>query len=118
MSTFWYLVIGLIAGILGGAFGIGGGAFMVPALIIFMQVNTHVAIGTSLAAIIAISIAGTWRHFVLENIQAKIALLMSVSGFVGAILGASLIEKLPAIYARRALAIFLIYSAIRLWWSK
>lgn len=118
MSTFWYLFIGLIAGILGGAFGIGGGAFMVPVLIIFMQVNTHVAIGTSLAAIVAISIAGTWRHFTLGNLEAKIALLMSLSGFIGSILGASLVEKLPAIYARRALAVFLIYSAIRLWWSK
>lgn len=118
MATFWYLLIGFSAGILGGAFGIGGGAFMVPALIIFMQVNTHIAIGTSLAAIIAISMAGTWRHFTLGNIDAKIALLMSLSGFVGSILGASLIEKIPAMYARRALAFFLVYSAIRLWWSK
>lgn len=114
----WYIVIGLVAGILGGAFGIGGGAFIVPVLIIFMHVNTHIAIGTSLAVIIFISIAGSMRHLSLGNLDIKNAILMSIGGIVGAIIGASLVEKLPAIYAKRALAVFLLYSAIRLWMTK
>ena len=113
-----YILIGLLAGLLGGAFGIGGGALIVPALIILMKVETHVAIGTSLAAIIFISMSGAIRHYTLHNLDLHLVLLISLGGIIGAVIGATLVDKIPPIYAKRALAVFLLYSAIRLWLSK
>ena len=118
MAFLGYLLLGLLAGILAGAFGIGGGVLIVPVLIILFKQPYHTAIGTSLMVIIAISISGALRHWTLDNVSLKIALFVAIGGILGAVLGASFIENVPPIYAKRALATFLIYSAIRLWIAK
>jgi uncharacterized membrane protein YfcA len=38
-----------------------------------------------------------------------------VAGVIGAVLGSLLIQKVPDAYARKAFAVFLIYSAWKLW---
>ena len=48
MSIMLYLVVGLIGGTLSGAFGLGGGAFMVPVFVLFFGLSQHQAQGTSL----------------------------------------------------------------------
>ena len=118
MIVLAYFAIGALAGLLGGAFGIGGGIVMVPALIVLFKQQIHTAIGTSMMVIVPIAIAGALRHYSLDNVQLKIALLAGLGGIIGAIIGASIIVKIPPIYVKRAFALFLIYSAIRLWLSK
>ena len=54
-----YALIGLLAGLASGCFGIGGGALVVPALTLLCGVPYHVAVGTSLALIIPITFAGS-----------------------------------------------------------
>ena len=46
------ILIGLVAGILGGLLGLGGGLIMIPALIFFMGLSQHQATGTSLAVML------------------------------------------------------------------
>jgi len=118
MTIFYYIAIGALAGFLGGAFGIGGGIVMVPALLVLFKQPIHIAIGTSMIAIIPIAISGGLRHYSLNNVNLNIALFAALGGIIGAIIGASLIVKIPPFYVKRAFAIFLIYSAIRLWFSK
>lgn len=64
-----YLVLGLFAGLASGLFGIGGGAVIVPVLMgVFMHegiadaVIMQLALGTSLATIVATSVASIWAH--------------------------------------------------------
>lgn len=64
-----YLSVGAVAGSFGGLFGIGGGAVVVPVLIYSFsahgmspEVLTHMAIGTSLAAIVATSVSAIVTH--------------------------------------------------------
>ncbi|HFE52669.1 MAG TPA: sulfite exporter TauE/SafE family protein [Bacteroidetes bacterium] len=116
--TIWYGLMGLAAGILGGAFGIGGGALMVPVMIVLLGVPVHVAFGTSLAVIVPLAFAGALRHLSLGNVNWQIVLPAAVGGIIGSVAGATLIEKVPAIYAKRAMAVFLVYSAFRMWTSK
>jgi len=118
MAILQYIGLGLAAGLLAGGFGIGGGALMVPVLIIFLGVETHVAIGTSLAIIVPIALSGAARHFTLQNVDLNIVLPAAIGGIVGAIIGATLIDNVPALYAKRGLALFLIYASVRLWFSK
>ena len=118
MASIGYLILGLLAGLLAGAFGIGGGVLIVPVLIILFKQSYHIAVGTSLMVIIAISISGALRHWTLDNVSLNIALFVAIGGILGAVLGATLIENVSPIYAKRALAIFLVYSAIRLWIAK
>jgi uncharacterized membrane protein YfcA len=51
----------------------------------------------------------------LNTVDWRIAGACAVTGIIGAIAGAFLIQKVPEIYARRAFAVFLLYAAWRLW---
>jgi len=110
-----YALIGLLAGLASGCFGIGGGALIVPALTLICGVPYHVAVGTSLALIIPITFAGTLTSWKLNTVDWRIAGACAITGIIGAIAGAFLIQKIPEIYARRAFAVFLLYAAWRLW---
>ena len=110
-----YALIGLAAGLASGCFGIGGGALVVPALTLLCGVPYHVAVGTSLALIIPITFAGTLTSWKLNTVDWRIAGACAITGIIGAIAGAFLIQKVPEIYARRAFAVFLLYAAWRLW---
>lgn len=110
-----YIVLGLVAGLASGCFGIGGGAIIVPALSVWFGVPYHVAVGTSLALIIPISLAGSAAHYKMDGVDWRIFTYCAVAGMIGAVLGSLLVQKIPEIYARRAFAVFLVYSAWKLW---
>jgi uncharacterized protein len=110
-----YIVLGLVAGFASGCFGIGGGAVVVPILILLFKIDYHVAVGTSLALILPISLAGSATNASLGKINWQIFAWCAVTGMIGAWLGAQFIQKIPALYAKRAFAVFLVYSAWRLW---
>jgi len=114
-QTLLYAGIGLLAGLTAGWFGIGGGTIVVPALILLCGVPYHVAVGTSLALIIPISLAGTATSWKLNTVDWKIVFACAVTGMIGAVAGSYLIQKVPEMIARRAFAVFLIYAAWRLW---
>jgi uncharacterized membrane protein YfcA len=118
MTILAYFALGALAGLLGGAFGIGGGVVMVPALLVIFKQPIYIAIGTSMMVVVPIAISGALRHYSLNNVNMQIALLAGLGGIIGAIIGASIVVKIPAFYVKRAFALFLIYSAIRLWFSK
>lgn len=118
MTFLLIIVIGAVAGLLGGTFGVGGGIVMVPAFLLLLKEPVHTAIGTSLMVVIPISIAGALRHYTLNNVHFSIVLWAGLGGIIGAVLGASIIEHVPALYVKRAFALFLIYSAVRLWIAK
>jgi uncharacterized protein len=113
--TLLYAGIGLLAGLASGSFGIGGGTIIVPALILLCGVPYHVAVGTSLALIIPISLAGTTTSWKLHTVDWKIAFACAVTGMIGAVVGSFLIQKVPEMIARRAFALFLLYASWRLW---
>ena len=114
-QTLLYAGIGLLAGLSAGWFGIGGGTIIVPALILLCGVPYHVAVGTSLALIIPISLAGTATSWKLNTVDWKIVFACAVTGMIGAVAGSYLIQKVPEMIARRAFAVFLLYAAWRLW---
>ena len=110
-----YIILGLVAGMASGAFGVGGGAIIVPALSLWFGVPYPVAVGTSLALIIPISLSGSITHYSLGGINWKIFMFCGIAGVIGAVLGSLLIQKVPDAYARKGFAVFLIYSAWKLW---
>ncbi len=110
-----YIALGLVAGIAAGSFGIGGGALIVPALALWFRVPYTVAVGTSLALIIPISLAGALTHQKFGNVDWRIFLACAIAGVIGAVAGSLLIDRVPEIYARRGFAVFLLYAAWQLW---
>jgi len=118
MNFAFVTLIGLAAGLVGGALGVGGGLLIVPALVLLFKQPYHTAVGTSLMVIIPIAVAGALRHHALGNTNFHLAAAMAIGGIIGAISGATLIQYIPALVAKRVFAVFLVYVAIRMWYGK
>lgn len=83
------LVIGLVAGVAGGLFGIGGGAIMVPAMVLLLGMDQKFATGTSIAAQIApIGILAALVYYRNGNLNIKHALVIAIGLIVGNLFGA------------------------------
>ncbi|MBW4644407.1 MAG: sulfite exporter TauE/SafE family protein [Goleter apudmare HA4340-LM2] len=83
------LLIGLVAGVAGGMFGIGGGAIMVPAMVLLLGLDQKFATGTSIAAqILPIGILGAAVYYRSGNLNIKYALLIAAGLIVGNLFGA------------------------------
>ena len=88
------LVTGVVAGLIAGLFGVGGGIVIVPILFwIFTSLNfpneilMHMAIGSSLATIIPTSIASARAHYRRGSIDINVIKKWGFGMFLGALLG-------------------------------
>jgi uncharacterized membrane protein YfcA len=98
----WKLVlIGLVAGLLSGGFGVGGGIVLVP-LLLAVGFDRHRSHATSLASIFPIAIAGALSFALAGNVELGLGVAVGVGGVVGSIVGASVMNKLST----RSLSIF------------
>ncbi len=106
---------GLLAGALSGSMGIGGGSAMVPIMVIGFGFSQTLAQGTSLAAIVPISLVGAYTHFRQGNVLLRPALWMGAVGAPLAAAGALLAQHVPGPLLGRLFGLFLLFSAYRLW---
>ena len=82
------LIIGLVAGLLSGMVGIGGGIVIVPALVYFLGVNQHLAQGTSLAMmLLPVGILGVMNYYNQGAVDFKYAVLIAIPFVLGSFLG-------------------------------
>src|SRR5579862_7777892 len=90
-----FLVIGLVAGIASGIFGIGGGVLIVPALAFFSGFSQEQSVGTSLAVLLPpVGLAAVLEYYRNGNVNLKAAIFIALGVFVGAWLGALLAHKM------------------------
>lgn len=90
-TTPWtFAGIGLVAGLISGLLGVGGGIIMVPLMAGFLGMPLKRALGTSLAAIVVLVIPGTIVHASLGNIDWAIFLFVTIGAVPGARIGATL----------------------------
>ncbi|WP_208437304.1 sulfite exporter TauE/SafE family protein [Bartonella taylorii] len=109
------LGIGLIVGLLSSIMGIGGGFFMIPALIYLMRVPTRVVIGTSLFQITFVSSFTTVLQSVSnQSVDIVLAFLLMLGGSIGAQYGTRTGRKLKAEQLRMALAFLVLIVCMRL----
>ena len=77
-----YLLLGVVAGVAGGFFGIGGAVIIIPALI-FLGLTQHQAQGTSLAILLPpIGLLAVWQYYLKGNVKINIALLVCLGFFL------------------------------------
>jgi len=111
-----YLAIGLVAGVLSGLFGIGGGVVIVPALILLGHHSPNRATGTSLAALLLpVGALGAWEYFRRGDLDIPAAGGVALGLFLGAWVGAHWGSQLPARPLQRGFAVFLVLVAAHLW---
>jgi uncharacterized membrane protein YfcA len=109
------IALGLVAGMLAGMFGVGGGLLFVPTLIV-LGLNQHEAIGTSLLAIVPTVLVGTWRQSRYGNVRWRAAAVLGAAAAITAQGGVALAEALPAPTLRRLFAGLLVLIAAQIAW--
>lgn len=82
--------IGLVSGLFAGLVGIGGGVVIVPASVLLLGLEQHVAQGTSLVAIVLTAIAGSVVNMRNRRVQLRDSLFIGAGGVVGTLIGTSL----------------------------
>ena len=108
------LGIGLAAGFLAGLLGIGGGVVIVPALVLLLGFDQHVAQGTSLLVIIPAAAAGSLTHYRRGRLNVRDAAFVAAGGIFGAIVGSLSALSIDDQLLQRLFALLLIGVAIRM----
>jgi len=109
------ILLGVVAGVLAGMFGVGGGILFVPTLTWLGLTQLH-AEATSLLAIIPTVIVGVWRHHRYGNVRWKPAAVIGVSSIGAAVGGAQVAESLPESTLRKLFAVLLLFTAGQIAW--
>lgn len=113
------LLLGLIAGVLAGLFGIGGGLVIVPVLAFVFSAHGFpaeevllMAVATSLATIILTAISSVVAHHRLGSVVWPKVFRLTPMIMVGAAIGAVVAKQIDASVLRYILVVFLIYVGI------
>ncbi|HEX9891290.1 MAG TPA: sulfite exporter TauE/SafE family protein [Actinomycetota bacterium] len=108
------VALGIVAGVLAGLLGVGGGIVVVPAMILLLSVPDAVAKGTSLLVIIPTAVAGTVQNARAGNVDIPAAAAVGLGGLAAAF-GASLVSvRLDPRLSSALFAALLIALATRL----
>ncbi len=114
--TVLFLTLGVVAGILAGLFGIGGGVIMVIGLEWLTKLPFPTATGTSLAAmLLPVGIFGAAEYYRRGHIDVRAALLLAAGLTLGAWLGARVAVNAAPALTQRLFAVFLVAMAVRMW---
>jgi uncharacterized protein len=106
-------VIGICTGVLSGLLGIGGAVIMIPALIIFLKFNQHMAQGTALAAmILPIGLLAAYEYYKSGHVDIRIALLIAAGFIIGAYVGAKFAVQIDVNILRRIFGAALLVVSI------
>jgi uncharacterized protein len=121
MNILPMLVTGILAGILSGMFGIGGGIIIVPVLMLVFGMPQLNATATSLVALLLpVGLFGVIEYYrsgkiPLENIRP--GLFIAAGLLLGAFIGAKIAMYLPGKTLQKSFAVFLGIVALRLWFK-
>jgi len=110
------IVIGFLAGLLGGLIGTGGCSVMLPVIHFWMGYPAPIAVGTTLFAVIFTALSGGYGHLIQRNVDKRAFLWLGGGGIIGVLLGSWLFTLLLAHAALLGLILGLIFlwPAIRM----
>lgn len=107
-------IIGLMAGIVSGLFGAGGGMILVPAFIHLLNVDEKQARATSVFAILPMVITSAFFYMQADNIDWNIGIKCAIGGIIGGYIGSRLLKKLSNKILEIILILFLVYVSIKM----
>ena len=110
------IVLGFVAGVLAGMFGVGGGILFVPTLALGLGLTQLHAEATSLLAIIPTVIAGTWRQQRYGNVRWRPAIVLGIVAIGGVEGGVIVAERLDGHLLQRLFGVLMIVVATQVAW--
>ena len=115
MQYLQYILIGIIGGLIGGTFGVGGGIIIVPALVLGFGLTQQMAQGTMLATLLLPSfIFAVWTYYKAGNVNIPIAIFVSLGMMAGAVLGAKYAQSVPPLLLKKLFGVLMIIIGLKL----
>jgi uncharacterized membrane protein YfcA len=111
--TLLLLATGTVAGFTSGMMGVGGGAIMIPAMVLLAGFDQHLAQGTSLLVMVPAGSTGAYTHWKLGNVRTRILPGIVTGVLAGAWLGSTFAHVLSDMVLRATFAVLLIWTGIR-----
>lgn len=108
------IVIGFIAGLSSGFLGIGGGVFLVPALVFFIGLSEHQAHATSIATIVPTTLTSALVYATNKFLDVALSTKLAIGGVAGGYLGARLMRFCPPLLLRRFYAVFIAAISLKM----
>ena len=109
-----FVGIGLLAGLLSGLFGVGGGTVIVPLLVLLLGFEQRLAVGTSLAAIVPSAAVGVISYAVAGRVAWIPALILAATAVIGAQIGTRLLARLSQTVLRWCFIGFIVVVIVSL----
>ena len=103
--------IATVAGAFSGLFGVGGGAIIVPLLVLWVGYEYREATGTSLAAIAIIGTLAAAVHAAYGNVDPVDGLIVAAPAIAGVLAGTALQQRIPERIVAAAFVALLVASA-------
>ncbi len=105
------VLIGVVAGIVSGT-GMGGGTILIFLLSFLLGIEQHIAQATNLIFFIPTAIVAIIVNLKNKNIDIKLAILISIFGILGAIIGANISIHMNVEILKKGFGIFLVFVAM------
>jgi len=113
------IVIGILAGILSGVVGVGGGLIMIPLLIILLGLSQHEAQGTSLAVMLPpIGILAAINYHKAGFVKWEYAMIIAITFIIGGYFGSKYAVTLRPEIVKRVFGIVMLIGALKMIFSK
>lgn len=113
------IIIGLLAGILSGLVGVGGGIIMVPLLVLFVGFSQHQAQGTSLAVLaVPVTAFAVFNYYKEGHVNWKYALIIAVFFVIGSYFSSKLAIGLEQKMLKKIFSVFIIIVAAKMFFEK
>ena len=116
-----YVALGIVAGVLAGLLGVGGGLIIVPMINFALNVqgihteyNHHIALGTSLTTIIFTSVSSFMAHHRRGSVIWPVVFSLSAGVVVGTFGGVQLTKGVDGRYLQMFFVCFLIYMGTQM----
>jgi hypothetical protein len=110
------IVLGLCVGLAVGLMGVGGGIVLVPLLVWLLQMDQHMAQGTSLLLQLPpIGIGGLYFYWRDGKVNLRAGLICALGFLLGGYFGSFFAVRIPEHHLRAMFGFFLMFSAIMLW---
>ena len=113
------IVIGILAGILSGVVGVGGGLIIIPLLIILLGLSQHEAQGTSLAVMLPpIGILAAINYHKAGFVKWEYAMIIAITFIIGGYFGSKYAVILRPEIVKRVFGIVMLIGALKIIFSK
>lgn len=106
-SVILLIIIGLASGVVSGMLGIGGGVFIVPALVYLLGFSQHLATGTSLAILLPpVGLGAVIGYYRNGNVDLRSAIIIAAGLFIGAWITSYFANRVSETFMRLAFGVF------------